>query len=409
MSAYTCINCAVAFKDPDMQRDHYKTDWHRYNLKRKVAELAPVTLAQFNVRLEKQKQAVSEENSKAVAGKVGYCVACSKNFSTEKAYVNHVKSRKHLEAQEAFDKRSDINREELTNNRKNRRLEREAEAEAAAEKQRQLEEEEDMMEADDDDEEIEEVDSDEWDEDDDSEEGDPIPATDCLFCSHHSASLDKNVVHMTSSHSFFLPDADYIVDLEGLLGYLGAKVGQGHMCLWCNDKGKAFRDTPAVQKHMADKGHFKILHDPTTLAEFADFYDYTSSYPEGAVPNDDDAEDGDVEVDVDRIDDAGYELVLPSGARIGHRSLMRYYRQGAPAERSLAVRNGHVGRAGLSNGVLGVYRSYGWVGSGLTPSQVKAKAADLKFMRRVQQKAWMGLGTRANKLQKHWRDPTMLY
>ena len=46
---------------------------------------------------------------------------------------------------------------------------------------------------------------------------------------------------MTSDHSFFLPDADFIVDLEGLLTYLGAKVGQGHMCLWCNRKGKAFR------------------------------------------------------------------------------------------------------------------------------------------------------------------------
>ena len=76
---------------------------------------------------------------------------------------------------------------------------------------------------------------------------------------------------------------------------------------------------------MSDKGHFKILHESATLAEFADFYDYTTSYPEGHEPMDaDDNDDG--EVDVDRIDDAGYELVLPSGARIGHRSLMRYYR-----------------------------------------------------------------------------------
>ena len=35
---------------------------------------------------------------------------------------------------------------------------------------------------------------------------------------------------------------------------------------------------------MADKGHFKILHDNTTLAEYADFYDYTTSYPEGCAP-----------------------------------------------------------------------------------------------------------------------------
>ena len=127
-------------------------------MKRKVAELAPVSLAQFNARLEKQKQAVSEENNKVHSGKVGYCVACSKNFSTEKAYVNHVKSKKHLEAQEAFDRRGDINKEELANNRKNRRIEREAEQ---AEKHRQQQEQEELEE----DEDIEEVDSDEWEED----------------------------------------------------------------------------------------------------------------------------------------------------------------------------------------------------------------------------------------------------
>ena len=80
-----------------------------------------------------------------------------------------------------------------------------------------------------------------------------------------------------------------------------------------------------MQKHMSDKGHFKILHESNTLAEFADFYDYTSSYPEGQEPMDADGEEDD-EVDVDTIDDTGYELVLPSGAKIGHRSLMRYYR-----------------------------------------------------------------------------------
>jgi pre-60S factor REI1 len=37
----------VAFGTADAQRLHYRSDWHRYNLKRKVAELPPVDLAQF--------------------------------------------------------------------------------------------------------------------------------------------------------------------------------------------------------------------------------------------------------------------------------------------------------------------------------------------------------------------------
>ncbi len=36
--------------------------------------------------------------------------------------------------------------------------------------------------------------------------------------------MDKNIEHLTAKHSFFIPDAEYLVDLDGLLAYLGAKV-----------------------------------------------------------------------------------------------------------------------------------------------------------------------------------------
>lgn len=48
-----------------------------------------------------------------------------------------------------------------------------------------------------------------------------IPVTDCLFCSHHSKSLMKNLTHMTKVHSFFIPDVEFLVDLRGLVRYLG--------------------------------------------------------------------------------------------------------------------------------------------------------------------------------------------
>ena len=90
------------------------------------------------------------------------------------------------------------------------------------------------------------------------------------------------------------------------------------MCLWCNERKSAFQSFSAVRKHMSDKGHSKMLHEGAALIEYADFYDYTSSYPEP---------EGDEEVEVDAIDDDGFELVLPSGAKVGHRSLARYYKQ----------------------------------------------------------------------------------
>ena len=54
MTGFTCNTCRVAFADADFQREHYRTDWHRYNLKRKVAEMSPVTLDNFNQRVQAQ-------------------------------------------------------------------------------------------------------------------------------------------------------------------------------------------------------------------------------------------------------------------------------------------------------------------------------------------------------------------
>jgi pre-60S factor REI1 len=76
---------------------------------------------------------------------------------------------------------------------------------------------------------VEEVDSDEWDDlDEDEEVQNPgleaIPITTCLFCPHVSKDYEKNLLHMMEKHSFFIPDMEYVIDIEGLLGYLGEKV-----------------------------------------------------------------------------------------------------------------------------------------------------------------------------------------
>lgn len=93
MATYTCITCRVAFEDAEMQRAHYKTDWHRYNLKRKVADMAPVTAEGFQERVRAQR-AVAEQESKGTAT---YCTVCSKKFACFNAYENHLKSRRHVE------------------------------------------------------------------------------------------------------------------------------------------------------------------------------------------------------------------------------------------------------------------------------------------------------------------------
>jgi len=43
----------------------------------------------------------------------------------------------------------------------------------------------------------------------------------CLFCPQVSETLEKNIQHMTIDHSFFIPDVEYLIDLEGFMSSLG--------------------------------------------------------------------------------------------------------------------------------------------------------------------------------------------
>jgi pre-60S factor REI1 len=125
------------------------------------------------------------------------------------------------------------------------------------------------------------------------------------------------------------------------------------ICLWCNENGKTFYTLQSARSHMINKGHTKMLHEGAALLEYTDFYDYSTSYPDH-----DEAMDVDAELDVatdSGVDGDEYQLVLPSGNVIGHRSLMRYYRQRINPNRALVPKKSDK----RLHKVLAEYRSLG--------------------------------------------------
>ncbi|TNN39217.1 Zinc finger protein 622 [Liparis tanakae] len=97
MSVYTCISCRVAFADGEVQRAHYKSDWHRYNLKRKVADMPAVTAENFQERVLAQRKSDEQQLSDAAA--TAGCAVCGKKFSSANAHRNHLQSHKHQQAE----------------------------------------------------------------------------------------------------------------------------------------------------------------------------------------------------------------------------------------------------------------------------------------------------------------------
>ncbi|KAJ2453348.1 pre-60S factor rei1 [Coemansia sp. RSA 2336] len=391
---FTCIACQIAFYSADQQRTHYRSDWHRYNLKRKVAELPPVTAENFAQRLLAQQAKAAEDSKRAEFS--AECSVCKKAYSSENAFNNHLNSKKHKE-NEARMLRKLQAEEDL-------RAEQNAIAESIAaatipvpgepadqtdasepaksittdEQGRKItpfpvsededeDDDEDMSQA----ASVEAMDVESTKHDAESERRKQEreikkqltlatteeevakliekkkatalrlnPDADCLFCTHKSESFEANLDHMTKEHSLFIPDLEYLVDLRGLIKYLADKISVANVCLYCNGRGRVLHSLEAVRKHMLDKGHTKIAYDTEIdILEISDFYDFSSTYPDAA------EHDGGEDVDMldgvsgrsklmnQHLEEEDGELVLPSGSRVGHRSLQRYYKQSIPLER----------------------------------------------------------------------------
>jgi pre-60S factor REI1 len=148
-----------------------------------------------------------------------------------------------------------------------------------------------------------------------------LEETECLFCNFKGNTFEEKMEHMTVEHTFFIPDVEYLANLKGLLAYLGEKISIGNTCIYCE---RMFHSLEAVRKHMLDKGHTKISYEEGPDLEIANFYDFSVLDDE-----DEDMENGEDEVNNQAltITSEGTELILPSGAHIGHRDYKRYYNQ----------------------------------------------------------------------------------
>ncbi|EDV29480.1 uncharacterized protein TRIADDRAFT_18203 [Trichoplax adhaerens] len=359
---YTCLACGIAFREAELQRAHYKSDWHRYNLKRKVANMPAVTAADFQVRVlaarDRAQNEVNQQNH-------GYaCNSCKKYFNNQSTLENHLKSKKHRDyVLKSKSKRTD---ETKTENHQEK---------SSVEEERQEESH--------DEEEIEEY---------------QLTINDCLFCSHESVNLQSNLRHMMRSHSFFIPNIQYLTNIEGFMEYLCQKISIGCECLYCNDKGKAFQTLEAVKNHMLDKGHCKFSDDEESMLEYSDFYDFSSSYPDH-VEGDEDEDVAAVAKDIQLSDD-GMTLILPNGNRIGHRSLRVFYKQQfsnlpamTPAEK----------RAIKSN-LMSQYQVIGWnTTAALSKSFIKRHNKVREISQKIKSKDATRLAVKANKFQFHFR------
>jgi len=171
--------------------------------------------------------------------------------------------------------------------------------------------------------------------------------------------------------------------------YLGEKISVGNLCLYCNGKGRSFWSLEAVQAHMKDLNHCKILYE-NNEHEYADFYDFSADYAD--IPQVTEGEDAAVDPSAGvHLSEDGSELIFSDGKSVGHRSLSVYYKQKVkPVESRDSM---------LINSLITQYKALGWYEKDQKNAQKDKK--DL-FMKRKQAHDFK-LGMQSNKLQRYFR------
>ncbi|VDP80742.1 unnamed protein product [Echinostoma caproni] len=329
-----CSTCNVEVSPQD-RTNHVRSDWHVYNLKRVVASLPPIPEDIFLLKKQAfcepapQAEKVCLSSSLIILFQKTYCDACKTLFHNNRSFDAHLKSKKHLRNSELLQRNgskvvavasgpgaNDVPQEELSDS-------------------------EGQM-----------------------TQPQALALGSCLFCDKFfprrsvSGSSDEDnrslatrvLGHMLDAHNFIVPHPEKLVDPAGLLQELGRIVGEERACIYCGRqfygrKGDTSLNSDtrvalkAVRNHMLDKpGHIQLWcgeSDPVQVALliaeseeqnsevppsaalaggelFSRFYDQSIVAPTFLLP--------DAEQDV-------YEVRLPSGTVLGHRSMRTVYRQ----------------------------------------------------------------------------------
>ena len=360
---HKCNTCLAAFPNLEALKEHYRGDWHVLNSKRRAGGAAPIKRDHFlqllaaapvkpvpgGSNVAPSSSSASRSNTastKTVPSSSVKSPEKTKNSAPAVATKSPEKkdNQKHTPTSTAVEKAIEKKEKEIIETLSTRtvvhgKVETEVTVEDANEEEEEsgdddedsVWEDEDSDEDGSDDEEGEgkkakkDTESDEEGEDgDDVQIYEPKLGTHIsLFDDKDCGTMDKCLTHMAKKYGFFLPDSEYITDLNGMMEYLGEKVKLGGICLFCQ---KRFPPGPAVQHHMIGKSHCKIAYEEgVDLEELEDFYDFTATYD-----NAEDVEydsDGEVIQEEAEVDPCTGELILPDGRVLGHRQFRRYYKQ----------------------------------------------------------------------------------
>jgi pre-60S factor REI1 len=227
-----CNHCMYDCMTYENMREHYRSDFHKYNLNRVTMNLNPLTFPEYQVKKEMYQKAYETknkitQNSDASTTVSNNCDICRKSFASYNKLKEHMVSKTHKKMEENIKSNTDENKE-------NKMI---------VDKQEEKTTKDDI--------------------------------TICLFCNTKSDNIENNIIHMINFHKFEVPFIYCIKNYQGFIKLLAKKIFTYIACLSCDTQ--KFKNYKALQNHMVDKQHTFINQDD--LEEFIyKFYDKTKLF-----------------------------------------------------------------------------------------------------------------------------------
>ena len=212
-----CNHCLYVSKTYEEMKEHYKSEFHKYNLNRVTMNLAPLSFEDYKRKkdffMKKLEEKKKTEEALKLQSQNLYCEICSKKFNSSKKLQEHLISKTHL---------------------KNKTKKNDEEISTKTEKN--------------------EINTENKNKEPEKTTLDDI--TYCLFCNTKSDTLKNNFYHMVQIHNLEIPFIFYIKNYEELIKILAKKIFVYHACFTCDTQ--RFETIKALQSHMLSKGHTTV-------------------------------------------------------------------------------------------------------------------------------------------------------
>ena len=230
-----CNHCLYVSKTYEEMKEHYKSEFHKYNLNRVTMNLAPLSYEDYKRKkdffMKKMEEKKKAEESFKLKSQNLFCEICSKKFNSSKKLEEHLNSKNHLKnkTKKEEEKKDEIS--EISTSSKN---------------------------------EIKEP---------KNKEPEKTTLDDincCLFCNFKSENLKNNFYHMVQIHNLEIPFIFYIKNYEELIKILAKKIFVYHACFTCDTQ--RFESIKSLQRHMLSKGH-TVINDKDLDEFLYKYYD----------------------------------------------------------------------------------------------------------------------------------------